>query len=227
MNPKTLQVSLQVFFCSPGTAIDLAFFVRLEYTETRRRRKCRTEGDEFMSDATTLFDQRLGRYQAAIALEPTDRIPIAAGSNYFAEIYSGNTNQEIIYDTDKWLQSEEAFVRAFPATDVLRTGRIYGPLHDALGVKTYRLPGRDLEATGQFQFVETVNMLPDEYDLLIDSPAKFMVENCSPGSSANWGKSRPGRTWPSLKPVWPRPPWGPLCAQRRCTCKTLTACRSR
>ena len=51
-----------------------------------------------------LFEQRLGRYQAAIALEPTDRIPIAPGSNYFAEVYSGNTNQETIYDPEKWLR---------------------------------------------------------------------------------------------------------------------------
>jgi hypothetical protein len=28
-------------------------------------------------NARQLFEERLGRYQAAIALEPTDRIPIA------------------------------------------------------------------------------------------------------------------------------------------------------
>ncbi len=44
-------------------------------------------------DVEKLYAERLGRYQAAIALEPTDRIPIATGSNYFAEVYSGNTNQ--------------------------------------------------------------------------------------------------------------------------------------
>ena len=60
-----------------------------------------------------LFEERLGRYQAAIALEPTDRVPIATGSNYFAEIYSGNTKQETIYDSEKWLKGEEAFLRDF------------------------------------------------------------------------------------------------------------------
>ena len=31
---------------------------------------------------------RLGRYQAAIALEPVDRMPIATGSNYFCMHHS-------------------------------------------------------------------------------------------------------------------------------------------
>ena len=57
-------------------------------------------------DAKNLFAERLGRYQAAIDLEPTDRIPIATGSNYFAEVYSGNTDQETIYNSEKWLQAD-------------------------------------------------------------------------------------------------------------------------
>ena len=76
-------------------------------------------------DIKQLFDERLGRYQAAIALEPTDRVPIATGSNYFAEVYTGNTNQETIYNAEKWLQAEIAFCRDFPEIDVLRNNRIW------------------------------------------------------------------------------------------------------
>lgn len=37
-----------------------------------------------------LFDERLARYQATIALEPTDRMVVGGtGSNYFAETYAG------------------------------------------------------------------------------------------------------------------------------------------
>ncbi len=133
-----------------------------------------------MPDMKKLFDERLGRYQAAIALEPTDRIPIATGSNYFAEVYTGNTNQETIYDPDKWLQSELAFCRDFPEVDVLRNNRIWGPLYDAVGVNTYRLPGRDLLPKDQFQFVEKEYMMADEYDLLIKNPVNFMFERWLP-----------------------------------------------
>ena len=52
-------------------------------------------------DMKDLFEERLGRYQAAIALEPHDRIPIATGTNYFAEVYSGNTKQETLLRSGK------------------------------------------------------------------------------------------------------------------------------
>ncbi|MHB1345741.1 MAG: uroporphyrinogen decarboxylase family protein [Thermoleophilia bacterium] len=123
-----------------------------------------------------LYERRLGRYQAAIALEPTDRVPIAPGSNYFAEVYSGNTNQETLYDPVKWLEAEMAFVRAFPQTDVLRNNRLWGPQLDAIGLRTYRLPGRDLPPRDQFQFVEREYMMADEYDALIADPLAFMFE---------------------------------------------------
>lgn len=131
-------------------------------------------------DLKHLYAERLGRYQAAIALEPMDRPPIAAGSNYFAEVYSGNTNQETIYDSKKWLQAELAFCRDFPEVDVLRNNRIYGPLFDAVDLKTYKLPGRDLPPRDQFQFVEREYMMADEYDLLIKNPVEFMFHRWFP-----------------------------------------------
>src|SRR3989304_3153105 len=107
-----------------------------------------------MEDPKVLYNRRLGRYQAAIALEKTDRMPVASGSNYLAEVYSGNTKQQTIYDPDQWFQAEAAFIRAFPEVDVLRNNRIYGPLFDAVGCKTYKLPGRELPPESQFQFIE-------------------------------------------------------------------------
>jgi hypothetical protein len=133
-----------------------------------------------MDDTKKLFDERLGRYQAVIALEPTDRIPIAAGSTYLAEVYSGNTNQETVYDPEKWLQAELAFCRDFPEVDALRNNRIWGPLFDAIGLRTYRLPGRDLGPRDQFQFVEDEYMKADEYDLLIKSPLDFLFQRWLP-----------------------------------------------
>jgi len=139
-----------------------------------------------------LYKARLGRYQAAIAREPVDRMPIATGSNYFAELYSGNTHQQTIYDPEKWLAAEMDFVRAFPEVDVLRDNRIYAPLFDAAGCRTYRLPGKDLPADTQFQFVESEYMQPDEYDFLIENPLKFMLEIFLPRILGDF--SRPGST---------------------------------
>lgn len=140
-----------------------------------------------------LFEERLGRYQAAIALEPTDRIPIATGSNTFAETYSGNTNQETVYDPEKWLMAEEKFIRDFPEIDVLRNNRFWAPLYDAIGCKTYKFPGWELKPRTMVQFVEDEYMKADEYDVLINNPVEFMMERFIPrvlGATAEKGSAR-------------------------------------
>ena len=127
-------------------------------------------------EAKKLYEQRLGRYQAAIRMEPLDRMPIATGSNYFAEKYSGNTNQQTIYDQAKWFQAEKKFCEDFPEVDVLRNNRIYAPLYDAINLKSYRLPGRDLEANTQFQYVEKEYMKADDYDRFLENPTQYLLE---------------------------------------------------
>ncbi|QDR82286.1 uroporphyrinogen decarboxylase family protein [Sporomusa termitida] len=141
-----------------------------------------------------LYDERLGRYQATIALEPTDRIPIASGSCYLAEVYSGATNQEIIYDPDKWLQAEMAFIKDFPEIDTLRDNRVWAPLYDAVGCKTYKLPGRDLPPNQHFQFVEEEYMQADEYELLIQDPGLFMLNKFLPRVLGEYGSPDANRS---------------------------------
>ncbi|MDR1045631.1 MAG: uroporphyrinogen decarboxylase [Candidatus Adiutrix sp.] len=133
-----------------------------------------------MTDMKKLYDERLGRYQAAMALEPVDRIPLASGVSTYAEVYSGNNKQETIYDQEKWLQGEIKFCQDFPVTDTLRSNRIYGPLFDALGVVNYKLPGRDLNVDTQFQFVEKEYMRPEEYDEFLANPTDFIVTRAWP-----------------------------------------------
>jgi len=144
-------------------------------------------------DVKALFEERLRRYQAAIALELPDRIPISAGSNYFAEVYSGFNMQEFIYDSSTWIEADRRFVKDFPAVDNLRSGRFWGPHHDAVGWDMYKLPGRDISPTAQFQFVEGERMKSDEYDLLINHPVEFMFERFLPrtlGDFKNRGSVR-------------------------------------
>jgi len=123
-----------------------------------------------------LFEERLARYQATIALEPTDRMLVAgSGSNYFAEIYAGYSRQEIMYDMNKWMAAESRFAEDFPEIDLLRAGRIWAPLFDSVGFRLYKLPGRDLAPDTDFQFVEGEWMKADEYDILINDPVDFMM----------------------------------------------------
>jgi len=131
-------------------------------------------------DIREKYEERLARYQAAIALEESDRIPISAGSNYFAEIYAGATKQEFIYNSDFWKKADAKFVNDFPEVDNLRSGRLWAPPLEAVGWNLYKLPGRELSPDVQFQFIEGERMKSNEYDLFIDSPAEFIFERILP-----------------------------------------------
>lgn len=122
-----------------------------------------------------LFEERLARHQAAIALEPGDRVPLAMNADY-PLVYSGYSEQEITYDIDKLSDALIKFAQDFPEFDAIapRYGR-GGPLEDTVGLRLYKLPGRDLPPDVQFQFVEQEWMKADEYDLLIDAPVEFLM----------------------------------------------------
>ena len=136
---------------------------------------------EDFQDKQKVFNERLKRYQATIALEVPDRMPVSAGSNYFAEVYAGYNKQQAIYDTSIWADMDAKFIRDFPEVDNLRPfNRHYGPLHDAVGFNMYKLPGRELSPNTQYQFVEGERMKEEDYDLLIKNPDEFLFERFLP-----------------------------------------------
>ncbi len=128
-----------------------------------------------------LFETRLKRYQAAIALETPDRIPIASGNNYFAEIYAGHNYQQLAYDGATWHEADSKFIHDFPETDTLANVRIWAPMHDAVGFNSYQIPGRELSPDTQFQANEREIMNEHDYDLLISNPTEFMFERYMQG----------------------------------------------
>ena len=145
-----------------------------------------------------LFNERLSRYQAAIALVIPDRVPISSGSNYFAEVYGGHSTQEFIYDASKWSLADNKFVHDFPEVDSFRSGRFWGPLQDSVGSNLYKFPGRDLPPHTQFQFVEGERMKSDEYDLLINNPVEFLFERFLPQALNDFGAHGSVRSYMAL-----------------------------
>lgn len=127
-----------------------------------------------------LFNQRLGRYQAAIALEPTDRVPIALNTCYYAEETSGYDLQQIMYDPEIWTNVEIDFARKYPEVDTFRTNLTWAPAYDAVDYRLLRIPGRDLSPRSLQQFVEAEYMKADEYRMLIDDRAGFVMERYLP-----------------------------------------------
>jgi len=146
-----------------------------------------------------LFDQRLGRYQGAITFGAIDRVPIGVGSNTYAETYAGTTKQEVVYDPQQWLNGEIKFCQDFPEVDVLRNNKFWSPLCDAVGLNTYKFPGRDLSPDTPLQFEERENMLADEYDELIANPGLFMLERFIPRVFTEMGKGSARSQFAMLK----------------------------
>jgi hypothetical protein len=154
-------------------------------------------------DYEELYRQRKDRISRAVQLKEPDRVPLIESYGYFAARYAGITSQEFLYDYDK---AREAVIKtavdfgydtggamntlgALPLTlaflgeiDGLTPSFVNGSIHDILGVRYARFPGRELSADSPFQFIGEEYMKADEYDQLIDDPKQFIAEKLLPRS---------------------------------------------
>jgi uroporphyrinogen-III decarboxylase len=64
----------------------------------------------------------------------------------------------------------------------LFAGGVNGPVHDILGVRYARFPGRELPENMPFQFIGEEFMKAEEYDELIEDPSRFLAEKLIPRS---------------------------------------------
>jgi len=155
-----------------------------------------------------LSKERLARIQAAINLEEPDKVPLRGFGGDVVASYAGITQHEFCYDYDKAIKALEKFMNDFkfdwqaagiPGLDgrafsvalseyddlAINTTFITGPMHDALGDKYYRFPGRETAENATPQFLGGKFMEADEYDQLIEDPVKFIAETVLPRVCTN------------------------------------------
>jgi len=151
--------------------------------------------------AQELAKERLARIEAAINLEVPDRVPVWGFGGDIVPTYSGFTNYDMCFDEEKILKASEKFMRDFPFDSTMAgitglDGRVFcmafaeyddlspnmtfitGPIHDILGDKYTRFPGREIDKTAPAQFVGGTFMEPDEYDQLIEDPETVLPRAC-------------------------------------------------
>ncbi len=155
------------------------------------------------ADYEELYKQRCERINRATHLKEPDRVPVLENFGYFAARYAGITSHEFLFDYDK---ASDATVKtsfdfgydtggamntlgALPLAlalldehDGLMPSWVNGPVHDILGVKYARFPGRELAEDAAFQFIGEEYMRGNEYDQLIEDPKKFIAEVLMPQS---------------------------------------------
>lgn len=151
-----------------------------------------------------LHDQRKERLERAYGLKTPDRVPVTGVSGFFAAAYCGLTHREYLDDYEKSGQAAIKTSVDFGADTASGGGgglgilpislglmREYGGLvpssvngniHDILGVRYGRFPGRELPDDSPYQFIGQEFMKPDEYDELIEDPGRFIVEKILPRS---------------------------------------------
>lgn len=149
------------------------------------------------------FRQRSERIQAAVQLREPDRVPVLASYDYFTARYYGLTAYEYLFDYEKAtaaaIKTSVDFgydtgaglnsLGALPLTlaflnesNGLVSGWVNGPVHDILGVRYARFPGRELSRDSPFQFIGEEYMKINEYDDLIADPQRFIAEKILPRS---------------------------------------------
>lgn len=164
--------------------------------------------------AQELAKERLARIEAAINLEEPDRVPFCGVGGDIIPAYAGITQHEYAYDAEKALKAIEKYLKDFPcdwpfaASISGLDGRVFcmafsefpdlsasstfisGPMHDVLGDKYYRYPGREIDEDASPQFIGGSFMEADEYDELIENPAKFIAETVLPRACRNFETPR-------------------------------------
>jgi uroporphyrinogen-III decarboxylase len=155
------------------------------------------------TDYEELYRQRRERLDRATHLKEPDRVPVLENYGYFAARHAGITSHEFLfdyekagdaaaktsldfgYDTGGAMNTMGALPLALAILDErngLMPSWVNGPVHDILGVRYARFPGRELAVDAPFQFIGEEYMRSDEYDQLIENPKRFIAEVIMPRS---------------------------------------------
>lgn len=162
-------------------------------------------------NAEELARVRLDRIHRAVDLKEPDRVPLSGVGGDVIATYAGITQYEFSFDMEKAKQAVVKFLRDFPCDMsfvgfngigelILSIGfadypdiapavsMVSGPIHDILGDRYAKFPGREISEDSSPQFIGGEYMSPDEYDRLIEDPVHFVSETILPRVCRNLEK---------------------------------------
>jgi hypothetical protein len=128
--------------------------------------------------------ERARRIQDAIELKQPDRVPLSMSIGYMLADMGGISKQELLENPEK---AQELLEKA--ALD-FQPDSIHGPMpsdptpHLILGDRMTAWPGHGVDASTQYQFVESEFMKADEYDAFLDDPTDWVIRTYLPRAFA-------------------------------------------
>ncbi len=143
-----------------------------------------------------LYSERAKRIWDAVQLKEPDRVPVVLGGTLFAARYGGLDFASAYYDAAAWKRAYVKMLQDFEPDAYGTAGAGSGEVLEILDPRQTLWPGGPIAKNEPYQFVETENMKPDEYDLFLSDPSDFIMRFYLPRV---FGALAPLASLPSLK----------------------------
>lgn len=125
--------------------------------------------------------EREKRFNDAVSLKKPDRVPVTSLAAFFMARYAGLDHAQAMYDYDRLVEAWKYSTRKLNFDLAPPPFTMFsGPVFDALGLKTFRWPGRHFNPYLPYQFVENEYMLQEEYDEFLKNPSDFVIRKMAP-----------------------------------------------
>ncbi len=133
-----------------------------------------------------LYQARQKLIEDAIALKPTERVPVSLALSYFpAKYVDGVTCEDAFYNPEKWQDAVLKTIADFQPDVCLYSGLISGKALEAFDLKLLLWPGHGTSCDHTHQYVEGEYMKADEYDKFFADPSDYMIRTYLPRACGN------------------------------------------
>jgi uroporphyrinogen-III decarboxylase len=166
----------------------------VERQEERFRRWLSPAGVSFTdAKAEENYRKSVTRFTKAIKLEEPDRVPVMLPVQFFPAPYAGASLKTAMYDYEELKRSWLKFLNDFEMDSFIGCGLVFsGRMLEMIDYKVLVWPGHGLDDhIPSYQYLEGENMIPEEYDDLIQDPTDFLLRTFLPrisGAFAGFSK---------------------------------------
>lgn len=135
-----------------------------------------------MNQPRSLFDERLDRIMAAVALRPTDRVPAIFYTMFWHARYGGFSCRDAMYDYPKVSDVMRSILLEFQpdAYALPHVTTAVGPAMERIGYRQMKWPGHGTAENVSYQYLDREYMKAEEYEDYLFDPTGFYLSKYLP-----------------------------------------------